>query len=495
MRRRRLGWGLLAALLAVAGIGADVGTASADEGKPDAGPSASPHRVGGGDEVATSGIGGVGDGGFDNGDCHGDLVSGGTDFDYQRLILSATTRNGGCSSDPSTWFPGISEVDWYLDFNGDDIDDYAVAFDAPNSGPYVAEAFRARPDGSFTPFGCLGTPTYAAGSGDTYTARVRSSCFPAGPFRFYVQFTYDENPSGSTCTCPTDFAPDLGYSGSVPRREHNRDGDGAGAASAGPGQLDVFVRGADGRPYTRHFESGSFGPFVALSGILRGTPAPVSPLPGEMRVFVRGQDDALHVAQRTNGTFGGFATMGGILTSSPAAVSAAPGEMDVFVAGSDRALYTNHFDGTSWSGFRSLGGIITATPAVTSPSPGTIVVFVRGVDNGLYELTLTSGGGNSGWSARGGIINAAPAATSQGDGSIDVFVRGQDLALYALHIVGAGSGGWQPLGGIISGPPGATSAAPGTLDVFIRGQDEALWWNHLGGGQWSGWISLGGNIT
>lgn len=494
MGRRRLYVGLVAALLAVAGIGADVGTAGADEGKPAAGPSIVAGARTGADEVAAADVGFVGDGTTDTTFCQNDLIGGSADFNYQQLVLTATTSSASCPNNPATWFPGVSEIDWYFDYNGDDIEDGAVGlFVDPTTGAFVARTFRAQPDGSFTRTFCDGTPSWNGSTG--YTATMPASCFSSAPFRFYLSFVFDENPSGSTCACDIDFAPNLGYSGQINRREHNRNGDGAGAASADPGELDVFVRGGDGRPYTRHFENGSFGPFVALNGILRGTPASVSPGPGDMRVFVRGQDDALHVAQNGPGGFGSFAPLGGILTSSPAAVSASPGTMDVFVAGSDRALYTNHFDGVNWSGYRSLGGIITATPAVTSPSPGVIVVFVRGFDNGLYQLTLTSGGGNSGWSARGGIINAAPAATTQGDGSIDVFVRGQDLALYALHIVGAGSNGFQPLGGIISGPPGATSAAPGTLDVFIRGQDEALWWNHFAGGQWSGWISLGGSIT
>ena len=62
--------------------------------------------------------------------------------------------------------------------------------------------------------------------------------------------------------------------------------DGPGAASAAPGQIDVFARGADDALWTRHFDGSGWGGWSSLGGVLNSTPAAASANPNQLDVFV-----------------------------------------------------------------------------------------------------------------------------------------------------------------------------------------------------------------
>jgi hypothetical protein len=264
-------------------------------------------------------------------------------------------------------------------------------------------------------------------------------------------------------------------------------GDGPGAVSAGPGELDVFARGVDDRVWTRHFDGTSWSGWSSLGGIATSAPAAASRGPGGIDLFVRGTDNALWTRSFDGASWSAWSSLGGVLSTGATAVSRAPGTIDVFAGGGDFAVWQRSFDGSSWGGWGSLGGLVTATPAAASAGSGSVVVFGRGGDNALWARTF-DGSAWSWWSSLGGFLTSAPSAASRCAGCYDVFVRGGDNALWGRTL----SSGWSSVGGILSSPATVASAATGSLDVFARGTDTAMWANHSGGGGFTGWYTLGG---
>jgi subtilisin family serine protease len=266
-------------------------------------------------------------------------------------------------------------------------------------------------------------------------------------------------------------------------------GDGPSAASARPGQLDVFIRGFDDAVWTRHFDGTTWSGWTSLGGIVTTVPSVVSPGPGRLYLFARGADHALWTRSFDGVSWSGWSSLGGILSTGAVAASRAQGTVDVFVGGGDGAVWYKSLGATGWGGWGTLGGFITATPAAASAGPGTVGLFVRGGDNALWFQTF-DGSAWSGWGTLGGVLTSAPGAASRSTGSYEVFVRGNDLALWTRSL----SSGWSTLGGLLTSPAAAASAVPGTMDVFARGGDNALWAEHDGGGGFTGWYTLGGGL-
>jgi peroxiredoxin len=166
--------------------------------------------------------------------------------------------------------------------------------------------------------------------------------------------------------------------------------------------LDLFAKGTDQALWWKHYQSGSWGTWESLGGILTADPAATSSAAGHLDVFVRGTDGALWQREYSNGVWGSWSSLGGIMYpgTGPAASSWGSGRLDVFVEGTDSALWHRSHSGT-WSGWESLGGRLTSSPGATSPGSSMIDVFVRGTDGALWWKNYN--GEWQGWTSIGGM--------------------------------------------------------------------------------------------
>jgi len=169
---------------------------------------------------------------------------------------------------------------------------------------------------------------------------------------------------------------------------------GAAVLSTGPGLLDVYVTGSNGRVYRKTWR-GVWSTWSALpTGVLTNdSPGATSWGPNRIDVFVRGTDGRLWTTSRDEsqsamGWFNhtgrtGWANLGTYIDSAPAAASWAPGRIDVFArsaaSGASRLVQVTRGDG-GWTAAttptESDGGI--GAPSVAAWAPGRLDVFIRG---------------------------------------------------------------------------------------------------------------------
>jgi peptidoglycan/xylan/chitin deacetylase (PgdA/CDA1 family) len=224
---------------------------------------------------------------------------------------------------------------------------------------------------------------------------------------------------------------------------------GAPAAALARTTLVVAVRGTDGALWLRMNDGGAWGQWRSLGGVLSAAPAVVGDPAGRIDVFVRGADRRLYTRTLPfGGSWSPWVNLGGGLASGPAGVSFGSGGLDVFVTGVDHAVWHKSRSAGGWSGWRSLGGLTYTAPAATWDAQGrTTWLFVRGTDNMLYVRQGRTGTW-TGWQGLGGGLIDAPAAVATASGGVDVVVRGTDNALWSRrHRDGAWSGwsrAWLP---------------------------------------------------
>jgi len=266
--------------------------------------------------------------------------------------------------------------------------------------------------------------------------------------------------------------------------------------------LDLFVRGADGALWWKHWNGTTlrWSTWTSLGGGLTSDPAAMSMQGGLIDVFARGGDGALWVKSATNGgtSWWPWTKIGGQLAegTGPAACSWASGRLDIFVAGTNHALWYKWYQSaTGWSTWTSLGGGLTSSPAATSPGNGVINVFARGGNGALWERVYYQTYSNNWWpwTSLGGQIapGTGPAARSYFT-QCDVFVAGMNGALWHRSGSTAGSfSGWTSLGGHLTSSPSVTSPQNNEIDVFARFTDGALW-QKVYYDQWTSWYSIGG---
>jgi hypothetical protein len=422
-------------------------------------------------------------------ECHADIRSFTADYGTAGIDVAVTMTCGSNPHVDPNWHPGVSAIMFAFDTNLDGVPDHA-AFYLDDGGGLIGEVVRFGPTGDTTT--CTGLAPGWNGS-NRYSLRIDPDCIGAPmSFRYGVLASWDDDPTASGCLCPVDGAPD----GELTPPIHGPVipsplGDGPGAASAGPGAVDVFARGQDDGLWFRRSQAGAWGGWSTLGGRITSSPAAASRGPGLLDVFARGGDGALWTRHFDGSAWGPWRSLGGILSSGPAAVSSA-GTLHVFARGADGAVWTRRFDGSAWSPWSSRGGLIRGAPAAASPADGQLVVLARGGDDALWGQTFDGTAWGS-WVALGGLITSAPGAAASGPGQVEVFARGGDNALWTRR---SDTGLWTPwstLGGGLTSPPAPVSAAEGTVDVFARGRDAALWTRNRST-SWSPWTTLGGRI-
>jgi hypothetical protein len=218
-------------------------------------------------------------------------------------------------------------------------------------------------------------------------------------------------------------------------------------ASWGPGRLDVFVRGNDGKLWQTfsddYGEHWSDWLMPVPDGELVRWPEVSSRGPGLYDVFVLGTDG--QVWQRywdkdhwNEGWLGmGRPDVG--ISGEPATVSSDWNHVDIFVWGSDDRLYQRSWSGeTGWLEWTNPqpDAIVRSSPDAASWDAGTLLVFVKGPNDNVYALTYGSGTWATEWDRIGGagaVLFNGPGATSRGVNRFDVFVRGTDNKLYQIY--------------------------------------------------------------
>src|ERR1700726_3418810 len=130
------------------------------------------------------------------------------------------------------------------------------------------------------------------------------------------------------------------------------------AASWGAGRLDVFAVGGDSRMYHRYWDDtlGGWKPIGTWEPMgdrnfqyLTFAPAAVSWGPGRLDVFAVGTDGRMYRRYLDPGANGwqpqpDWEPWGGLCTSSPAVASWGPGRLDVFCLSSDSQMYHKYVD-------------------------------------------------------------------------------------------------------------------------------------------------------
>ena len=73
--------------------------------------------------------------------------------------------------------------------------------------------------------------------------------------------------------------------------------------------------------------------------VVDDNPAATSRAPGQVSVFIRGADGALNVSDLQNGSFTPWQSLGGYLDSGPGGAGRTTDNTDMFVRGGDGVLY------------------------------------------------------------------------------------------------------------------------------------------------------------
>ena len=131
--------------------------------------------------------------------------------------------------------------------------------------------------------------------------------------------------------------------------------------------------------------------FAALGGtasadVFDDNPAAVSLGPGNVQLFARGPDGRILHRTLNAGTWSNWAPVDGLDAGSGPAAVVFGDSLHLFArSATNGAIYQNVLQTGAWSGWVSLGGVATSSPAAaTRKGNGVIDLFHRGVDNALY---------------------------------------------------------------------------------------------------------------
>jgi hypothetical protein len=243
------------------------------------------------------------------------------------------------------------------------------------------------------------------------------------------------------------------------------------------------------------------GSASAGAEVVDDNPAASSRGPGQVTVFIRGADGTLHTSDLSGGSFTPWRSLGGYLDSGPGAGARSATVGDVFVRGSNSSMYTQYFISTSgWSGWGALGGNMLSAPGVTvRKGGGYIDTYYRGPDNGIVARSWVPG---SGWTAENttaldpGLTLSAPALVSRANEVLAVIVRGTNDYVHINEWNGSAWSGWAQIpGGMLTAhAPAATTRQYGTMDVFVRTRSGGVAWASYDGAAWSAWKTVPGSV-
>lgn len=255
-------------------------------------------------------------------------------------------------------------------------------------------------------------------------------------------------------------------------------------ASWGPGHVDMFATGTDGRLHHRGFptSTGGWSPYDDL-GPVWSAPAAVSTGGGRVAVFAATAGGELQQRSYDSGSgWSPWQVIPGPVIGAPDATTSGGGRIDLVARnGLGQVIYNAFRPPLGWTGWVPLGGSATSDPSVVSWGNGRLDVFVRGAANDLQHRSFDPASGWSDWESLGGGLGSAPDAAAWGPGRIDVFVRNATTALYQRSYQdGAGWGGWRRLSGMVTADPGAVATGPGKIALAVRSTGDAVYQQSFG---------------
>ena len=148
--------------------------------------------------------------------CQGDILSVNVDYqDSSGISMGLTTAcASNPTSDPSWTAAGSGTVlAFFMDTNGDGDDEFAAIVTPPLAGGPPSAHIVHIANGDFTPV-CAGPMIWNGSTG--FSLNVPATCVGSpSQVQLWAGIMWDENPTGTTCTCPEDDAPDAVWIGPV----------------------------------------------------------------------------------------------------------------------------------------------------------------------------------------------------------------------------------------------------------------------------------------
>lgn len=191
------------------------------------------------------------------------------------------------------------------------------------------------------------------------------------------------------------------------------------AAAVYRGNLYLFIIDAVGHIFVNALTASGWGAWneVPSGGVgtygLSATTFQKLGQPDELDLFVRGTDGRIYINSLTGAAWSGWSEVpgGGLTTHGPAATYS--GNVFLYVRGVGGGIYENSRDLVSgnWGSWAEVpgGGYATAAPGVATGHPTGIVLGVRGLGAGIYQNLLGPGGSGL-WSELPGSGSAAATA-------------------------------------------------------------------------------------
>jgi hypothetical protein len=224
-----------------------------------------------------------------------------------------------------------------------------------------------------------------------------------------------------------------------------------------------------------------------LGGSMSADPDISSWGPGRLDVFALGSDGkTLKHKWLSGGAWSGWENRTTGYASGPGAVSWDENRIDVVGALSNGTVAHEYWTNNVWAK-DNLGGNIIYEPDIASWGWGRLDVFGLAPDGTLKHKWFTAAEGWSGWESRTCCYTSTPGAVAWGNGRLDVVSRASDGSV--AHEYWDGTWHKDNLGGYTVSAPDIASWGPGRLDVFMRGADGTTYYHKWFSAQegWSGW--------
>jgi hypothetical protein len=253
---------------------------------------------------------------------------------------------------------------------------------------------------------------------------------------------------------------------------------GLGAASWGPGRLDVFARSSTNVVWQRWFDGG-WRPWADLGFTASSPVAATSWASGRLDLFFRDPATSRlrHRYYQNGWNDGGLVGTSTIQAGALTAAAWEPGRIDIFQRGANSELrhiwYANGW-ASDWVTEAGTSGDVASAPSAVAWGPGRLDVFWRSAannslqhwwyDNGLHPLDPLGGE----------LLASAPTAASRGTGLLDVFyLSGSNINTLARRMYNRA---WLGESFDLAGAkePAVASWGPGRLDLFYQDSSNAL---------------------
>jgi hypothetical protein len=286
-------------------------------------------------------------------------------------------------------------------------------------------------------------------------------------------------------------------------------------------KLDIFAVGTDHGTYTAAWQPG-FTNWHGWWRIQGGIAAPgtsisaVSRSTDKLDIFCVGTDHHVYTAAWQPGDTtwrGWWSVAGGIAApnTSVFGVSRSTDKLDIFCVGTDHGTYTAAWQpgDTTWRGWwRVQGGVTAPDTSITAVSRNTdkLDIFCVGTDHRVYTAAWQAGDTSwrGWWPVAGGV--AAPGTSvfgvSRGPDKLDIFCVGTDRQVYTAAWQAGDTNwrGWWPIGHFKVAPNTsvyAVSRSLDHLDIFAVGEDGGIYsaaWQP-GFTRWHGWWRILGGAA